>query len=254
MTKLTSIYNEGNYYLDNLVVGQSNSDACEVADDIVDCPKVRKRLVFLYGPKGSGKSHLLHTIENRVVSQSTDRKIVNMTAEQFTNEFIRGLSKKELRTFRTNCISADVFLLDNIEFIEGKEALQNMLVETLESLMHKEACIVLTSTSSAANLQDIKNDSLKEILNNANSVEIEPADFDMKVRLLEAFLKSKDIRLTERVKAVIVFVANVMNTDLREMLSVMQRIIMFASLMDKDISLELAKNIVEDNFESESEV
>lgn len=241
------------YNFDNFIIGSNNNYAHAVALAVAESPAKVYNPLFLYGASGLGKTHLMHAIGHYILEHNPDMKVLYVSSEMFTNELLQAMrdpnnSNSRLTSFKQKYRSVDVLLIDDIQFIEGKEATQNEFFYTFNTLYEFGKQIVISSDRSPSKLKDL-DDRLKSRFQWNVVADIQPPDFETRVAILlkKAELENIDIE-NEDVLEVINLIAERVKFNIRELESALTRIISFSKVFNKDINVKFAKESLRDIF------
>ena len=230
------------YSFDTFVVGSSNQFAHAAARAVGESPARSYNPLYLYGGVGLGKTHLLHAIGHQIARRKPSLSLLYLTAEQFVNQLINALRFKAMHSFRERYRSIDVLLVDDIQFLANKERTQEEFFHTFNTLYTSQRQIVLSSDCSPRNLQQIE-ERLRSRFEWGLIADIQPPDLETKIAILR---KKADLDGAELPDDVALFVAQQGRNNVRELEGLLNRVVAFASLTGKPLSLELAKETLRD--------
>ena len=232
------------YTLDSFIVGPSNQFAHAAAIAVTHNPGVAYNPLFLYGGVGLGKTHLLQGIGRKFINQGLNCVYIN--SEQFTNEFILSIKTKKTREFRNKFRSADVLLVDDIQFIAGKEAIQEGFFHTFNELHNNNKQIVLACDRPSGSLKYLE-ERLLSRFDWGLSADIQRPDHETRL----AILASKAASLGSPVPAeVLSFIATRFSSSVRELEGALNRVFAYSDLTAVPLSLELANHSLSDLLSS----
>ena len=200
------------YYLnpkltfDNFIVGRSNEFAYNVAMAVAEAPASNYNPFYLYGGSGVGKTHLMHAIGQQILKNFDDLKVLYVTAETFTNEFLGSLNTKSTNKFRKKYRAIDVLLIDDIQFIEGKESTQLEFFNTFEYLYNHNKQIIISSDRPPKNLTEL-DDRLTQRFGWSITVDIQSPDYETRVAILRSMARNSNVEITPEVDNVISIIA-----------------------------------------------
>ncbi len=234
------------YTFSTFIVGNSNRLAHAAALGVAENPGQAYNPLFIYGGVGLGKTHLLHAI-GHVILQSTDR-VIYVTAEQFTNEFITAIRERSTEQFRNKYRGVDALLIDDIQFIMGKEQTQEGLFHTFNDLHNANRQIVLTSDRPPKALSLLE-DRLRSRFEWGLIVDIQPPDLETRLAILQAKAREKGLELPQEV---LYFIAKRVQTNIRELEGALNRITAYAHLVNAPITTDLAAQALLDITTSEA--
>lgn len=233
---------------DNFVFGNCNRMAYEaalaVAKQVVADDYNRSfNPLFIYGPSGLGKTHLLHAIENYVYEHTKNKKVLLMPSEAFFNELILAIRDKKQEQFRQKYRTVDVLLLDDIQFFGNKESSLFELFNTFNVLFESQKNIVLTSDTTPENLSSME-DRLKSRFASGLVVQISPPDFEICCAILQSRAIQDHIDFPQDA---VEYIARYINKNVRELEGAYNTVLANARLLRKTITLELTKDVLRDN-------
>ena len=226
------------YTFDTFIVGKSNELAHAAAEAVSEKPGLIYNPLVVYSDVGLGKTHLLHAIGHRV--QSLGRSLIYSTTEEFTNEYIKAIREGKTDEFRNRYRSTDVLLLDDIQFLIGKEQTQEGFFHTFNSLHMTNRQIVITSDRPATALTLLE-DRVRSRLTGGLVVDIQPPDVETRM----AILRAKADLLGQTVSSdVIQFLGERFHKNIRELEGALNRVIVYAQLTQRPINLDLVQQAV----------
>ncbi|MFH1823682.1 MAG: chromosomal replication initiator protein DnaA [Candidatus Firestonebacteria bacterium] len=233
------------YIFENFIVGDSNRFANGACVSVAKSPAKSYNPVFIYGGVGLGKTHLLHAIGNFIKKEVPASKIAYLSSEQFLNEMISALvaGKMKIEDFRNKYRLVDVLLIDDIQFLEGKEMMQEEFFHTFNVLYDANKQIVATCDSKP---QELKiEERLKSRFEMGLIADIIPPDLETRVAILKKKGEGEKIFLTNDI---CLFIANLINDDVRKLEGCLTKLIAYASITKSKISLDLAKECLKEIF------
>lgn len=237
------------YTFDRFVVGSGNQLAHAASKAVADLPGSHYNPLFLYGGTGLGKTHLLNAIGIEAEKKSTGFKIVSLSAEKFMNEFINSVRNNQMepfrRKFRTNC---DMLLIDDIQFLGGKEGTQAEFFHTFNELYNTHRQIVVTSDKIPKEIPGLE-ERLRSRFEWGLIADIQPPDFETRVAILRKKADQDKIHLSDEVAMVL---AKEIQSNVRELEGALIRLNAFASLAGGRITLDLAKEVIKNHFRSQT--
>ncbi len=238
------------YTFDTFVVGSTNKMAHAVSVAVAESPGGSYNPLFLYGGAGLGKTHLMHSIAHHIINNRPDLKVLYVTSEKFTNELIDSLKHDKNKDFRNKYRNIDVLLIDDIQFIIGKESTQEEFFHTFNELHEAKKQIVISSDKHPREISTLE-ERLRSRFEWGITADIQPPDYETKMAILKkrAELEHLDIN-TE----VMEYVATNINSNIRELEGALNKICVFASLEKKPVTLELAENALKDTIEFQKEI
>ena len=222
---------------DSFVIGNNNRFAQAAALAVAEAPGTSYNPLFLYGGVGLGKTHLMHAIGNEVLNLYPDKKVLYVTSEQFTNEFINCLRDNKVEQFRIKYRNIEVLLIDDIQFIAGKERVQEEFFHTFNTL-HDNGCqIVMTSDKPPKDIDNLE-DRLKSRFEWGLLADISNADYETRLAILRKKVQIDNIIIDDNILSNI---AIKVDSNIRELEGTLKKILAKASLTHSPISTELAE-------------
>jgi chromosomal replication initiator protein len=237
------------YIFSNFVVGSSNQFAHAACMAVANHPGRTYNPLFIYGGVGLGKTHLLHSIVNYALSKNSKSKIYYVTSENFTNELINCIKNERMTNFRNKYRSIDMLLLDDIQFIAGKERTQEEFFHTFNALFELKKQIVLTSDKTPREISGLE-DRLRSRFEWGLIADIQPPDTETKVAILKKKAILENLQLPTDVAF---FLADNIKSNIRELEGLLNRLIAYSSLYGCDVTLEFAKEVLKDFIEVKKE-
>jgi chromosomal replication initiator protein len=233
------------YTFDNFVVGSSNRFAHAACLAVAESPVKVYNPLFIYGGVGLGKTHLLHAIGHFIFNTKHYIKILYTTAERFMNEMISGIQNKKIFEFRERYRNIDILLIDDIQFLAGKESTQEEFFHTFNTLHEAYKQIVITSDSSPKNIPTLQ-ERLVSRFEWGLITDIQPPDFETRVAILKKKCEIANLSLPEEI---IFFLAEKFTSSIRELEGALTKIIAFLNLnkeIKQSLNLEDVKEILKD--------
>lgn len=232
------------YTFDSFVVGESNRFARNAAQAVAEAPGLKYNPLFIWGGPGLGKTHLLQAIGHYVTENYPRKKVIYVTSEQFTNDYVDSIRAKRIDGFRQKYRSVDVLLIDDIQFLETKEGIQEQFFNTFNELQRRGRAIVLASD------RPPKDINMEERYQSRFSMgllaDVQPPDVEMRLAILREFSASEGIMVEDDV---LEFLANIATPNIREMEGAMIRIGAWRDLSKRSVvNLETARDVLKDFF------
>lgn len=247
------------YTFDNFVVGESNRLAFVTARTVAENPGINDGLLtlnplFIYGGVGLGKTHLLHSIGNYILQNNPACNIIYMPTEKLTNEYFASLNKYSTdkdayRNFREKYATADVLMLDDIQFLQKKGGLQDVIFHIFNDLYTKGKQIILSSDRPPKEINDIE-DRLRSRFEGGIMTDIWTPSLDTRIEIIMKKLEGTATSLSEDI---VYYLAEKINTNIRELEGALLKVIMFATLTNRQPSLELAKEALREKEDQRKE-
>jgi len=223
------------FTFDRFVIGSSNQFAAAAAEAVADRPGKAYNPLYLYGGSGLGKTHLLHAIANRLKDGSL--RVVYMTTEQFVNELINCIRRKQMDAFRQTFRSVDLLLLDDIQFIAGKERTQEEFFHTFNTLQSIGRQVVFTSDSRPADIPGLE-ERLRSRFLQGLIADIQPPDLETRCAILREKARAVGRELPEDV---VLFISRKVQNNVRELEGCLNRTIAYAQLKNSKISVDVVR-------------
>ena len=236
------------YTFDTFVVGNNNRFAQAAALAVADKPSEAYNPLFLYGGVGLGKTHLMHAIGNRILKNYRNYKILYVTSEKFTNHMINAIKDNKMEVFRNQYRKIDVLLIDDIQFIAGKKQVQEEFFHTFNELYEEKKQIIISSDRPPKEIQLLE-DRLKSRFEWGLLADISCPDYETRLAILRRKAQDEKILVDDIILANI---ATKIESNIRELEGVFNKMIARASLMHTQISIELAENTINE-FKAENE-
>ena len=226
----------------NFVVGKPNEFAYAASRRIAEAPSVTFNPLFLYGGVGLGKTHLMHALAWHIRERDPTRTVIYMSAEKFMYRFIRALREQNTVSFKEQFRSVDVMLIDDVQFIAGKDSTQEEFFHTFNALVDQGRQIVISADKSPSDLEGIE-DRLKSRLNCGLVADIHATTYELRLGILQ----SKAEKMSVRVEAKILeFLAHKITANVRELEGALNRVVAHSELVNREITLESTKEVLHD--------
>ena len=246
-TSVSSMDFNPQFTFDNFVVGPSNRFAHSAAIAVSKTPGQVYNPLFLYGPPGVGKTHLLYAIANGIRKVNPDANIVYIKGDQFTNELIAAIQSGKNIEFRSKYREADLFLIDDVQFIAGKESTQEEFFHTFNKLYEEHKQIVMTSDRKPSDMLTLE-DRLKTRFEWGLLADIQPPDYETRMTILKNKAKSLGLQLSDDVCNYIAI--NVTN-NVRQIEGTVKKILAYRDLNNMPLDLPHISRAIDDMFKSE---
>ena len=237
------------YTFDSFVEGSGNRFACSAALAVSEKPGKAYNPLFIYGGVGLGKTHLLHAIGQYVLKNHSGIVIKYVSAEKFLNDFINALRYKNVNTFKESYRNNDILLVDDIQFLEEKEASQEEFFHTFNALHGTNKQIVLSSDRPPKDLSTLE-DRLRSRFEWGLVTDIKPPDLETRIAILKKYGERERIKIPDEVVAL---VAERITSNIRELEGAVTRIVAFSSLTGSLADTDMAKNILKEMMPEDKE-
>ena len=235
------------YTFDNFVVGKTNEFAYAAARKVAESRNISFNPLFLYSGVGLGKTHLMHAIAWHIKQQDPSRNIVYLSAEKFMYKFVRALRYKDTTAFKEQFRSVDVLMVDDVQFMGGKDKSQEEFFYTFNSLIEEGRQIIISADKSPADLEGIES-RLKSRLGCGLVADIHPTDFDLRMGILNSKAKQLGLELPQKVAE---FLATKITSNIRELEGALRRVIAHSQLLSNhEITLDMTQDILKDMLRS----
>jgi chromosomal replication initiator protein len=228
------------YTFEEFVIGNSNRFAHAAAQAVACAPARAYNPLFLYGGVGLGKTHLMHAIGHRVLMDNQNANVVYVTCEKFTNEFIIALQNNRTPEFRNRYRQVDVLLIDDIQFLAGKETTQEEFFHTFNALHESGRQLIISSDRPPKEIQTLES-RLRSRFEWGLLTDIQAPDIETREAILRKKAQSEKIPVPDEVTS---FIAKVIPSNIRELEGALIRVVAYASLTKSPITLDLAAEVL----------
>ena len=230
------------FTFETFVVGSSNQFAHAAARAVGESPSRSYNPLFLYGGVGLGKTHLMHAIAHEVLRRDPDLRVAYLSAERFLNELINALRFEKMHDFKRRYRELDVLLMDDIQFIAGKDSTQEEFFHTFNALHEAQKQIVVTSDALPKEIPTLE-ERLRSRFEWGLIADIQPPDLEMKVAIIRKKAAAEKMEIPNDVA---LFIAGTVRSNIRELEGRLNRVMAFSSLTGKPLSVELARETLKD--------
>jgi chromosomal replication initiator protein len=232
---------------DTFVVGNNNNFSYAAALAVAQSPGKSYNPLFLYGGVGLGKTHLLHAIGQHVFNSKKGARVAYVSSEKFTNEYIDAIQNNNLVKFRKKYRQTDVLLIDDIQFLAGKERIQEEFFHTFNALHESHKQIVLTCDRPASEIQNLEH-RLVSRFEWGLVTDLQPPDIEMRLAILNKKAQIMGVNLPEEIMN---FLANRIRTNIRRLEGALIRVASYASLTGKKLSIEVVEGLLREVLHEE---
>jgi chromosomal replication initiator protein len=233
------------YTFDSFVIGSSNRFAHAAALAVAEAPAQAYNPLFIYGGTGLGKTHLLQAVAQYVSEHSSELSVRYVTSETFMNDFINSLRDKRIEGFKQRYRAYDVLMIDDVQFFEHKERIQEEFFHTFNSLYEAGSQIVMSSDRPPRDIATLEA-RLRSRFEWGLITDIQPPDLETRIAILRKKVKTDGIHVPET--EVLTFIASRVSTNIRELEGALTRVVAFSSLTGRAMSVELAQDVLKDVF------
>ncbi|ANC90429.1 chromosomal replication initiator protein DnaA [Azospirillum humicireducens] len=230
------------FTFENFVVGKPNELAHAAARRVADATAVTFNPLFLYGGVGLGKTHLMHALAWQIRKNDPNRKVLYLSAEKFMYQFIRALRFKDTMAFKQQFRSVDVLMIDDVQFISGKDSTQEEFFHTFNALVDQNRQVIISADKSPSDLEGME-ERLRSRLGWGLVADIHPTTYELRLGILQA--KADALQATIPLK-VLEFLAHKITSNVRELEGALNRIVAHAELVGRSISLETTQEVLHD--------
>lgn len=248
-TTTSHLYLNPRYTFETFVVGQNNRFAHAAALAVAESPATAYNPLFLYGGVGLGKTHLMQAIGHRVASTKPNVKILYITSEMFTNELINAIRDDKTLSFRNKYRSIDILMVDDIQFIAGKESTQEEFFHTFNALYEANKQIVLSSDRPPKEIPTLE-ERLRSRFEWGLTADIQPPDFETRIAILKKKAEISELNVKDEILS---FIAAKITSNIRELEGALIRVIAYASLNNSEIDISLVDHVLKDLFTPEKD-
>ncbi|MFD3450514.1 chromosomal replication initiator protein DnaA [Microbacteriaceae bacterium 4G12] len=230
------------YTFDTFVIGSGNRFAHAASLAVAEAPAKAYNPLFIYGGVGLGKTHLMHAIGHYVIEHNPNAKVVYLSSEKFTNEFINSIRDNKAVDFRNRYRNVDVLLIDDIQFLAGKEQTQEEFFHTFNALHEESKQIVISSDRPPKEIPTLE-DRLRSRFEWGLITDITPPDLETRIAILRKKAKAEGLDIPNEV---MLYIANQIDSNIRELEGALIRVVAYSSLINKDINANLAAEALKD--------
>lgn len=237
---------DNRFTFENFVVGKPNELAYAAALRVAESATPQFNPLFLYGGVGLGKTHLMHAIAWKIRTHHPNRKVIYLSAEKFMYQFVRALRYKDMVSFKDQFRAVDVLMIDDVQFISGKDTTQEEFFHTFNALVDKNHQVIVSADKSPSDLKNME-ERLKSRLGWGLVADIHPTTYELRLGILQA--KAAALNVTAP-KEVLEFLAFKITSNIRELEGALNRILAHSSLVGRAISLDTTQEVLRDLLRS----
>jgi len=230
------------YTFETFVIGPGNRFAHAASLAVAEAPAKAYNPLFLYGGVGLGKTHLMHAIGHYVLEHNPDARVLYISSEKFTNEFINAIRDNRGESFRNKYRNIDVLLIDDIQFLAGKEGTQEEFFHTFNALHEERKQIIISSDRPPKEIPTLE-ERLRSRFEWGLTTDIQPPDLETRIAILRKKAKAENLDIPSEA---MVYIANQIDTNIRELEGALIRVVAYSSLINEDISVHLAAEALKD--------
>ncbi len=236
------------FTFDNFVVGKPNQLAYAAARSVAESAKAQSESnpLFLYGGVGLGKTHLMNSIAWHIKSHNPERKVIYMSAEKFMYQFVRALRNKDIMSFKEHFRSVDVLMIDDVQFICGKESTQEEFFHTFNALIDNHRQMVISCDRSPSDLDNME-DRIKSRLGWGLVADVHSTTYELRLGILESKVEQMKAEVP---KSVMEFLASKITSNIRELEGALNKVVAHSNLIGREINIANTREILQDLIRS----
>lgn len=231
------------YTFESYIVGNNNRFAHAAALAVAESPATLYNPLFLYGGVGLGKTHLMHAIGNELLKKNSYLNVLYVTSERFTNDFINGLQEKKIDSFRNKYRNIDVLLIDDIQFIIGKDRSQEEFFHTFNTLHEAKKQIIISSDKPPKDFDTLE-ERLKSRFEWGLTVDISPPDYETRMAILRKKAEIENYKINDEIFQ---YIATNIKSNIRELEGAITKVVAFSRLSpEREVNVEFATEVLKD--------
>lgn len=238
-----------NYTFDGFVIGPGNRFAHAAAMAVAEAPARQYNPLFIYGPVGLGKTHLMQAIAHEIHQKNQEARVLYISSEKFTNQLITSIQTKSTQQFRAKYRNVDLLLIDDIHFIAGKEATQEEFFHTFNTLYDAHKQIVVTSDRSPKEIPGLE-ERLVSRFGWGLVTDIQPPDFETRVAILKKKMEKETVVVPDDV---CYFIASKIRSNIRELEGALIRVVAYCTLTGQTVDMKRAQEVLRDSLKEEEQ-
>ena len=230
----------------NFIVGKPNELAFAAARRVAESQNVPFNPLFLYGGVGLGKTHLMHAIAHEIKKRNPERRVIYLSAEKFMYHFIKALRFKDTVSFKEQFRTVDVLMIDDVQFISGKDSTQEEFFHTFNALVDQNRQLIISADKSPQDLEGIE-ERMRSRLGWGLVADIHPLNYELRLSILQAKEEKLQVNISH---SVLEFLAHKITSNVRELEGALNRISAYSSLVGKEITLDMTQEVLRDLLRS----
>ena len=230
------------YTFDTFVIGSGNRFAHAASLAVAEAPAKAYNPLFIYGGVGLGKTHLMHAIGHYIIEHNPKTKVLYISSEKFTNEFINAIRDNRGESFRNKYRNIDILLIDDIQFLAGKEQTQEEFFHTFNALHEERKQIIISSDRPPKEIPTLE-ERLRSRFEWGLITDIQPPDLETRIAILRKKAKAENLDVPNEA---MMYIANQIDTNIRELEGALIRVVAYSSLVNEDVTSHLAADALKD--------